>query len=292
MKQLLSQAKRFIPIVSLFAASCQTTVDEEATKRLEREPLILYSHVPEALYEQEQIRAIAASSDKSQEGLTQILNALQSQSYMEAISLCKAYLNKFPGNEQVMSILATTYYTSGDIKKARFFAETVLKGNPDNHEALNLLGIITWKNATIQEDFREALGLFNLASKVGKNSFAPLMNLGYMQMRLGNFEAAMGEFLKASKRCGNCKPSLTGIVIAAQRLGKLDTARESLNQILSKDPQDPHANFLAAVDQIHFRKEPKAAIEHLTSVLDSKKADHHLQTAAREILTQYEDTQE
>lgn len=214
----------------------------------------------------------------------EIIAAMSEKQWDLAVSLSRSFLTKYPGNTDALAFLASSYITLDDYPKARFYANMVLKSDPKNSIALNASGIINWKQAIVLEDFRQALGFFNVANQVTNKDFASALNLGFMQLRLGNLESSWTEFRNAEKACSNCIMAKIGKALAAQRLGKYDESYSSLNDALELDEEHPLVAYLLAIYYLEEKSDVETAKEWADKVADSSRADYELQEKAREVV--------
>jgi tetratricopeptide (TPR) repeat protein len=218
---------------------------------------------------------------------SEIYQAFTEKQWDLAISRCRSFLNLYPGNTNAQLLLASAYAASEDYSRAGFFAELVLRKDPQNPTALNLLGVVTWKQALILEDYREAVAYFNLASQYGKGQIGPSLNLAYMQLRLGNLESAWTEFANAAKTCNGCIAAKIGSALAAQRLNKFDAALADINDILAIDSQHPLALYLKSVHYLVAQGDRAEAREWAMKVVESEQADYEIQEKARELVNDF-----
>lgn len=122
---------------------------------------------------------VAATLDRVSPGsgyAKQIKAAAQlgQKKYVESIETLKDSFNSSPKSSRVMSSLAIAYLQSGQVAEAETFLNSVLKANPDNLEALSMLGGIrvmqkkpdeaaaTFRKV-IETDSKFAGGYFSLA---------------------------------------------------------------------------------------------------------------------------------
>lgn len=75
-----------------------------------------------------------------------------------------------------------------------------------------------------------------------------LTDLGICKQELGDFDAALELFTRASKGSASHWPSLYNTVVVGLKTGKLDVAKEALSRLEQVNPQAPHlASLRSAV---------------------------------------------
>ncbi len=91
------------------------------------------------------------------------------------------------------SLGITAYYDSRNKKIARFYFKEALSVNPNNHEAINMLGFLKLAD----EEYDSALFLFKKALKIQPNSSIYHSNLATNYFHLGNYKEAFNHAFQA-----------------------------------------------------------------------------------------------
>jgi tetratricopeptide (TPR) repeat protein len=223
-----------------------------------------------------------------QTAFEQTMQALSEERWDSVIQLAERHLQAHPGNEDAFLFLAIAFAAKGQIDRAQFYAELALKGRPKHSLALNLLGVLQRQRAVLMEDYREAIAYFNLAHQAAPDSLAPILNLGSINLEVGNFEAAYTDFNKARKICSSCLAAALGAAASAQALGRFQEAEEDFRLILDQNAEHPLANYLLAVQTFYVKGEVEKSQRFLENVLEADTADADMRSQARELMTRIE----
>jgi protein O-GlcNAc transferase len=129
--------------------------------------------------------------------------------------------------------LALKRYESGDLKKAESIFEKILKIDPENADALHLLGMIAYQSGKSDR----AINLIRRA--VSSNSAQPMLynNLGYVFLAEGDLGDAVVCFKQAIRLEGRYADAYCGLGKALHLQGHLDEAIEAYNKVLLINPE-------------------------------------------------------
>ncbi|MCX6130501.1 MAG: hypothetical protein NTX25_15745 [Proteobacteria bacterium] len=217
-----------------------------------------------------------------------IMQSLAEERWDTVIQLAEAHLKDSPGNEDAFLFLAIAYASKGQIERGQFFAELILKGRPRHAMALNLMGVMQRQRALLMEDYRDSIAYFNLAHQISPESLAPVLNLGSINLEVGNFDAAYAEFGEAKKICKQCLAATLGSAAAAQALGRYQEAEQDFKSVLDRQSKHPLANYLLAIQTFYVKGESAKSQEMLETVLESEGADADIRSQARELMARIE----
>lgn len=133
---------------------------------------------------------------------------------------------------------ALAHHQAGRLDLARQLYEQVLKSDPDNADALNLLGVIA------QGDGRmgEARQLFERASRNHPNVPDFHFNLGNFYLAANEHDAALAAFEKAIA----LKPDHAALLnagVVLQKLAKYAEAVQHFQAFIAHAPQDPRGHY-------------------------------------------------
>jgi tetratricopeptide (TPR) repeat protein len=166
----------------------------------------------------------------------------------QAETLYKEILQSEPNNPDALNLLGVINHQAGNLDLAVDLISKALKAYPEFPEALNNLG-----NAYIDLDlFQEAIDSYNLALsikpkyEVGKNNLCEAFyKLGNYFHKLSKYEEATVNYVKAlTIKPRHAKASFNlGVTFSAQ--GKLEEAAKSYIVSLASDPNqaEPHSNL-------------------------------------------------
>jgi tetratricopeptide (TPR) repeat protein len=168
--------------------------------------------------------------------------------FFQAETLYKEILHSEPNNPDALNLLGVINHQAGNLDLAVDFILKALKAYPNFPEALNNLG-----NAYIDLDlFQEAIDSYNLALNIKPKYQVAQSNLCEAFYKLGNYfyklskyEEARANYVKALIiKPNHAKASYNlGVTFSAQ--GKLEEAVKSYIASLTSDPNqaEPHSNL-------------------------------------------------
>ncbi|WP_141732894.1 tetratricopeptide repeat protein [Oligoflexus tunisiensis] len=274
-------------VLILVLTGCQTLETTETPSRTPTDALRV-STVGQRLqlhrYDMQEIRRRYAG----QNAFEQTMQALSEERWDLVVQQAEKHLKDHPGNVDAFLFLAIAYAAKGQIDRAQFYAELVLKGHPKHAMALNLMGVLQRQRAVLMEDYREAIAYFNLAHQVNPESLAPILNLGSINLEVGNFEAAHAEFNTAKKICDSCLAATLGAAAAAQALGRFQEAEADFLTVLDLNAEHPLANYLLAVQTFYVQGDVARSQKFLENVLEADGADADTRSQARVLMSRIE----
>ncbi len=270
----------------LMLSACQSTNSESPSRRPTEalQATSLGQGLQLHRYDLQEIRKRYAGENSFE----QIMQSLSEERWDQVIQQGEKHLREHPGNEDAFLFLAIAHAAKGQIDRSQFFAELVLKGRPKQSMALNLLGVLQRQRAVLMEDYRDAIAYFNLAHQVSPESLAPVLNLGSVNLEVGNFEAAYAEFTEAKKICSSCMAATLGAAAAAQAMGRYQEAELEFQSVLARQSEHPLANYLLAVQTFYVKGDTATSQKFLENVLESDGVDADMRSQARELLARIE----
>ena len=147
--------------------------------------------------------------------------------------------NAAPPSELLLRAVAL--HQAGQLDEAKAVYQSLLKGNPDDSNALHYLGMIAFQRG----EYPDAARLIEQAIKLDGNIPAFHFNLGNAYAQLGKFDSAIGAYRKATQ----LDP---GFLVAHLSLGRMlgaqnrpDAAIESYRKAIALKPDhaDAHNNL-------------------------------------------------
>jgi Flp pilus assembly protein TadD len=156
----------------------------------------------------------------------------------------EALLKRKPGDPQALRAMVVQNFTKGRWARAMLFTDMLLRQNPRDAFALNLMGLILWQQSRSLEEDRRALTYFLLSAEADPSLTAARLNLGFMNLRLGQVEAAEKEFQRAQILCPPCSVVWVGTALVAFSQGKSEEARRHIQNALSLNSEDKVAKTL------------------------------------------------
>ncbi len=201
------------------------------------------------------------------------IGALATGESVAAMDLARATLAKNPSDESALSVLAAGLVTQKNYDLAFYYAEELEKVNPQSAVAANIKGLATMLRINPRTaDFMQAKQYFRESMNRDAQDIAAGLNLGHLELELGQADHAREVFTEVAKRAnGQCRACELGVGIASLRAGKPDLAKSALEGILSKNPGDADALYHLALVYKNGYNDPVKAKSYLTTLLKRSK---------------------
>lgn len=171
---------------------------------------------------------------------------------------------------------ALKHHQAGEAEQAEKLYRQLLEQEPNNTDALHLLGILLAQRGK----FLEAQKYIEKAIKLEPNSPSFYNSLGNVYKHLGNLNKAVSCYRKALKIDPDYAVAHNSLANVFFKQGKLDKASEHYNKALKLQPKytDAHYNLALILLKQHKTKE---ALQHLDEVLrlEPDHAEAHNQKA-------------
>jgi len=186
----------------------------------------------------------------------------------EAIRLYQGYLEKEPGNTPIRGFLAKLLLMEKRYAEARTHLDTILKENPENQNALLLLGLIESREG----NFEKALEVFNRLRKISGDSFETLMQIGSLQREMKIPTEAAATFEEAARTYPDRFEPHLNLAIIHDAAHDMDKTETSARTALSLAPE--RSNIRSYLGQILTKEERyKEAIALLQEGLEKNPDD-------------------
>lgn len=137
--------------------------------------------------------------------------------WQNAIKKIKHRLQQKPGDEKLTAALANALFRKKKYRAARFYARNVLKINPKNISALNILALYHMKTARNNRDLNQAEKIFQRTFRSSNYEIASGLNLGFLYLRTKNNYFAQETFTEVIRRCDDCQAAYLGLGISNYR---------------------------------------------------------------------------
>ncbi len=218
--------------------------------------------------------------------LPKMSGALATGESSAAIDLAREHLAKHPGDADALTMMATALAMSRNYDLAAYYAALVEKARPGDGVALNIKGMAAMLQAKARiADFRKAEGFFQQAFTADPGQIAPGLNLGALQLELGNAAAAAATFGEVAKRCHQCSVALMGYGIASSRRHQYAAAKGAFEAVLQKNPIHTGALYNLALVYRNGYNNKKQAEKYLDQLLtDSRIKDPSARERAQTVL--------
>lgn len=192
-----------------------------------------------------------------------------------AVSHARAFLAKNPGNLDGLNVLAAGLVLGRNWQLAGYYAGMIEKRSPGSGEALNIRGLAAMLTANnTHADFIRAAELLQKAHDSSENQIAAGLNLGHLQLEMGNAQAALAVFQTVVNRCDECSPALVGQGVAASRTRNWDIARGSFEKVIKQNPKHFEARFHLAMVMRNGFNDKKGAEDILAKILNDPANDN------------------
>lgn len=200
------------------------------------------------------------------------------------------FLKENPGHSGALRVLVYSLVLQKKYSLATYFLNKI--DEQSSGDDLNLRGLIALSDDSVGNTarFSKARNLFSEATQSSDASFAPYLNLGFLDLELGNSQAATESFLAARNRCNSCLPSLVGLGFAYGSSGKLSESKETLENLLKKYPNNGQGLYLLASVLKRDKQEgsKEMAENHLKTLLAKDVGSPELRRRAQSLLRRME----
>ena len=168
--------------------------------------------------------------------------------WQSAIQEARRNLEINPGDENFMTILGAAFASGRNYEMAGYYGSLVLNTNSQNSDAMNLVGLrIMMASENRRGDFDDAIAWFRKAADSDSTHVAGLLNMGYLQLDLGDARGAGESFALASNRCNRCFDSQYGYGVASSRSMSWANAKNAFEGVLSNNPSRAEAQYQLAL---------------------------------------------
>lgn len=196
----------------------------------------------------------------------------------------KGRLAAKPGNEKLLTLLASALFMEKKYSGARFYAHKVLRLNGKNSAAQNVLGLCTLYNARDARDFAKATAIFKHAFYRSSTEVASGLNLGFLYLRAKNSFFAQETFKAVIARCDDCQAAYLGLGIAHYQRNKFAAAIDAFEDGLNVGASDEIMFHLALVYRYGVKDLRKARTK-FNKVALKHSAPRYLRNKARAEIT-------
>ena len=199
--------------------------------------------------------------DSEEHGRNRLNGLLATGSWREASDEARRELEKNPGDVGALTALAAAYALGRNYEMAAYYAGVVLKTTPTNSDALNLVGLrLMMAAGNRRSDFDEAIGMFKKALDSDGLQIAAALNAGYLQLDVGDAQAAMESFSTAIRRCDGCFDAEYGFGLSSMRAESWNQAKTSFENVLKRDKSRAAAQYQLAIVTYRGLNDPEKAI--------------------------------
>ncbi len=185
---------------------------------------------------------------------------LASGDWQSAVTEARRLLEQKPGDDGLMTVLGAAYAVGRNHEMASYYGGLVLKSEPANSDAMNLVGLrLMMASANRRSDYDDAMTWFRKAMDSDGAHIAAGLNMGYLQLELGDSASAVETFSNISGRCQRCFDAQYGYGVASARTSAWTTAKNAFESILAADPSRAEAVYqLALVHKNGLNNEARA----------------------------------
>jgi tetratricopeptide (TPR) repeat protein len=188
------------------------------------------------------------------------------------VNLARARLAKHPGDAEALTMLAASLALTRNYDLAAYYASQLEKVQPGSPVALNIKGLAAMLMPRARmADFRMAQAYFQQAFNADGSQIAPGLNLGNLQLELGNAAGASQTFASVAGRCDHCTAALMGLGVSSSRAGEFDKAKAAFQAVLAKNPNHAGALYNLALVYQNGYNDNKQAETYLFKLLNDSR---------------------
>ncbi len=185
-----------------------------------------------------------------------------------AIDEAHRLLEQQPGDVSVILSLGVAFGMKRNYEMSGYYGDLVLKLKPENSDSMNLMGLRTMMaSGNRRGDFDDAISWFKKASDNDNTHVAALLNMGYLQLDLGDAASAVSSFDLASNRCEKCSTAQFGLGLAAARSANWIQAQQAFESIVAQDKSRADAQYQLALVNINGLNNPSRATSLLQDIV-------------------------
>ncbi|MDY7007566.1 MAG: tetratricopeptide repeat protein, partial [Cyanobacteriota bacterium] len=175
--------------------------------------------------------------------MKQALKKYKSGNWKETVSICQKIVKKQPNNFLALELLGVCAYQSGEIEQAIAYYRESLKVNPNYAETHNNLAVALQDNQEIDA----ALNHCQTAINFRPNYPEAWHNLGRILRDKGQFEAAIEHYQKSLELKPNYAEAYNSLGSIFLELGKLAESQKYYQEAIKLDKNYVNARFGLAV---------------------------------------------
>jgi tetratricopeptide (TPR) repeat protein len=195
-----------------------------------------------------------------QDSLAKLQSQLAAGDWQKAVEGAKVYLRKRPNDPEALMVIAAGNAVGRRFEMAGYYAQVVLKIQPGNSDAMNLIGLrIMMATGNRRADYQDAITWFQKSIDTDSAQIAAALNLGHLQLELGASAEAIGPFKSASERCQQCDRAMLGYGIALSRANRGEDALSTFESLLKKNPINGEGKYQLAMVYKNNLQNPKKA---------------------------------
>lgn len=200
--------------------------------------------------------------------LSKMQGLLATGEWQTATETARSYLIKHPGNPEAMMGLACGYALGRRYEMAGYYANQVLKMQPQNSDAMNIIGLrVMMATGNRRADYQDAIAWFQKSNEADGTQIAASLNMGHLMLELGDSQSAIGAFKTASDRCDECERALIGVGVSASRSGQGEAAKNAFERAIEKNPSCAEAKYHLAMNYRNNFKDNKKAVTLLQQIV-------------------------
>lgn len=207
-----------------------------------------------------------------------------------AITDARHYIATHPKDVHSLIVLATSLAMARQYSLAAYYGGLLEQYHPGQPLAPNLLGLAVMHrpNATMR-DFQKAAEYFRDSMDRSDREIAAALNLGHLQLAMGQARTAVVTFGAARSRCGDCTDAVMGYGVASSKAGDYENARDAFESVLAKEKRNAYALYrLALVERHGFQNDAKAKTYLDRLLSDTSNTNTDLKRRANTLLNRIE----
>ena len=204
----------------------------------------------------------------------------------EAVKMAKTKLARNPADPGALTVLAAGLVMNHNYELATHYARVLERLQPGNAFALNVQGLaLMLAPRSTVADYRLAREYFQKSIDADGGQIAAGLNLGSLDLELGDAAHAATVFKTVSDRCGQCVVGLLGYGRALSRSGDFTGAEQVFKSLLAKHPQNASAMYsLALVYKNGLNNKSKAQSYLMAVIHQSRTKDSEIRDRAQIVL--------
>lgn len=206
----------------------------------------------------------------------------------KAIQNAREVLVRRPGDPTALSELALCHLAKGERDSAQLLVKQALDGNAKSAPAHRAAGLVALANG----DDAAAFQAFQKAAQEDPRDTTSRLNMAAVLTRAGAYAKAEEQYRAILAVAADDAAAMVGLAAVlraqgdAKNTAKFDQAKQLLEKVLERDPNDVRALFNMGVLLFEFMKRPDEAKTYFDRFLSEAPSDHPQRAEADRYMSQ------
>lgn len=211
-------------------------------------------------------RALSSEGESKKGYSIDYLNQLRYAAPTRAIAVIQKELERQPGDEALLNLLALANLEAGNWTAAKVTWLSMVARGIKSPGIWNNLGVL----ASLEGKQDKTVQYFESAASAEEPAHEAVINLGYLSLKYADGAHARQRFEQALAVNKEDAAANMGLGIALIQQGKLEEARQKLNQLATDYPKDPYVTLSRAYLLMDADADYESAKQLLEAYIDKQ----------------------